>query len=116
MKTETDNKKVKEGPILIKMKLKRTTKRNKIYNLSETNKTTNENIHTTNYLTNKNEITTIRDDFHNNYIKIDKRIIEYSPVEPKSYIVKNLLNEFNFSSYGMNSDDSRFLNLYKIPK
>ena len=118
LKTGTDNKKVKEGPILIKMKLKRTTKRNKIYNLSETNKTTNENIHTTNYLTNKNEITTIRDDFHNNYIKIDnyKRIIEYSPVEPKSYIVKNLLNEFNFSSYGMNSDDSRFLNLYKIPK
>ena len=118
METETDNKKVKEGPILIKMKLKRTTKRNKIYNLSETNKTTNENIHTTNYLTNKNEITTIRDGFHNNYIKIDnyKRIIEYSPVEPKSYIVKNLLNEFNFSSYGMNSDDSKFLNLYKIPK
>lgn len=118
LKTETDNKKVKEGPILIKMKLKRTAKRNKIYNLSETNKTTNENIHTTNYLTNKNEITTIRDDFHNNYIKIDnyKRIIEYSPVEPKSYIVKNLLNEFNFSSYGMNSDDSKFLNLYKIPK
>ena len=69
-------------------------------------------------ITNKNEITTIRDGFHNNYIKIDnyKKIIEYSPVEPKSYIVKNLLNEFNFSSYGMNSDDSRFLNLYKIPK
>lgn len=116
LKTEMDNKKRKKGLISTKiiMEPRKTISRNKMNTILAIN--IEKNTYNKNYLKDTSEISTVRDEFNKENIKLNYYIEskEYSSFESKSNIIKNLLNDFNSSSNRMNLDNSSILDLYKI--